>query len=201
MNKKVLFVSLIAAIGGLLFGYDTAVIAGAIGFLRDKFSLDAAEMGWAASSALVGCIIGCSVAGLTSDALGRKKTLLLTAIFFFISAIGSAVAGNLSEFVFYRMLGGVAVGPPGRSSRLRWSPSSVATSGSLGLQPTRSRAGIQSLCMTWILKDRCGRLKERARHRRCQALVAAEAAPTGSCPPMFLTRSRNASRCPNMRAR
>jgi MFS transporter, SP family, xylose:H+ symportor len=110
MNRKVFLISLIAALGGLLFGYDTAVIAGAIGFLRDKFLLDAAEMGWAASSALVGCIIGCSVAGVTSDGIGRKRTLLITAILFFISAIGSAVAGNLSEFVFYRMIGGVAVG-------------------------------------------------------------------------------------------
>ena len=103
-------VSLIAAIGGLLFGYDTAVISGAIGFLRIYFELDAAQMGWAASSALVGCIIGCAFAGILSDWLGRKKILIVAAILFAISAIGSAVPDTFTEFIIYRMIGGVGVG-------------------------------------------------------------------------------------------
>ena len=78
----VLRVCLVAALGGLLFGYDTAVISGAIGFLQEHFKLNAAMKGWAASSALLGCVIGVSVAGLASDFAGRKKTLVLSGILF-----------------------------------------------------------------------------------------------------------------------
>lgn len=103
-------VSLVATLGGFLFGYDTAVISGAIGFLRTNFNLDAAQMGWAASCALIGCVIGCSAAGMLSDFLGRKKVLILAAVFFTVSAIGSAIPRNLTEFVIYRMIGGIGVG-------------------------------------------------------------------------------------------
>jgi len=103
-------VCLVAAMGGFLFGYDTAVISGAIGFLRTKFELDAAMMGWMASSALVGCIIGCLFAGITSDKIGRKKTLILAAILYTISAIGSAIPENITEFIIFRMIGGIGVG-------------------------------------------------------------------------------------------
>ena len=103
-------VCLVAALGGLLFGYDTAVIAGAIGFLQEHFQLDAAMKGWAASSALLGCVIGVSLAGIASDYGGRKKTLILSGILFFASAIGTAVAESFSTFVVFRVLGGVGVG-------------------------------------------------------------------------------------------
>ena len=93
-----------------MFGYDTAVISGTIGFLRENFGLDAAMMGWIASSALVGCVLGCTVAGILSDRFGRKKVLLLSAILFAISALGSALAGTGSELVIYRILGGIGVG-------------------------------------------------------------------------------------------
>ena len=66
-------VCLVAALGGLLFGYDTAVISGAIGFLQKHFDLTPAMEGWAASSALLGCVIGVSLAGFASDFAGRKK--------------------------------------------------------------------------------------------------------------------------------
>jgi len=69
----VYLVCFVAAIGGLLFGYDTAVISGAIGFLQSRFALDPKWMGWAASCALVGCIIGVSLAGVLSHWLGRKN--------------------------------------------------------------------------------------------------------------------------------
>lgn len=114
MNQKrsisIARIVLVAALGGLLFGYDTAVIAGAIGFLRTKFELSAAQMGWAASSALVGCVIGCISAGILSDFFGRKKVMILSAILYLISAIGSAIALNLSQFVIFRMIGGIGVG-------------------------------------------------------------------------------------------
>ena len=106
----VLRLALVAAMGGLLFGYDTAVISGAIGFLRTKFELTAAWMGWAASSALVGCVIGCLFAGMLSDWIGRKKTLILAALFFIVSAVGSALPETINEFILYRIIGGIGVG-------------------------------------------------------------------------------------------
>lgn len=103
-------VTIIAALGGLLFGYDTAVIAGAIGFLQTHFQLDAAMKGWAAASALLGCVIGVSFAGQFSDRLGRKKTLVLSGLLFLVSAIGTALPNDFWLFVVFRMLGGIGVG-------------------------------------------------------------------------------------------
>ncbi len=103
-------VCLVAALGGLLFGYDTAVISGAIGFLESHFDLSPTMKGLAASIALVGCVLGCLLAGLFSDLLGRKKTLLLAALMFLVSAIGTALPNRLSMFLLFRVLGGVAIG-------------------------------------------------------------------------------------------
>jgi MFS transporter, SP family, arabinose:H+ symporter len=108
--RYVYFVSAIAAIGGLLFGYDTAVIAGAIGFLEIKFQLSPAMTGLAASSAIWGCVIGALGAGYVSDKFGRKNILIVTAVLFAVSAIGSAVPRNLEEFVIARLIGGIGVG-------------------------------------------------------------------------------------------
>jgi sugar porter (SP) family MFS transporter len=109
-SRYVAMVTVVAALGGLLFGYDTAVIAGAIGFLQSHFSLDATMKGWAASSALLGCVVGVSFAGSFSDRMGRKQTLVLAGILFLASAIGSAVPREFSVFVIFRMLGGIGVG-------------------------------------------------------------------------------------------
>jgi SP family arabinose:H+ symporter-like MFS transporter len=100
----------VAALGGLLFGYDTAVISGAIGFLQTKFELTAAMKGWAASSAIIGCIFGALIAGWAADKFGRKKALLVTAVLFAISAIGSAVPSNLTQFAIFRLIGGLGIG-------------------------------------------------------------------------------------------
>ena len=102
--------SIIAALGGLLFGYDTAVISGAIGFLRASFNLGPAETGFAASSALIGCILGAATAGPLSDRYGRKRALLLSAVLFTVSGIGSAIPRTLVEFNLARILGGVGIG-------------------------------------------------------------------------------------------
>ncbi|MBX7257666.1 MAG: sugar porter family MFS transporter [Candidatus Hydrogenedentes bacterium] len=103
-------VCLVATLGGLLFGYDTAVISGAIGFLQTRFTLGPTEVGWTASSALVGCILGVMVAGEVSDRFGRRRALILAAILFLVSAIGTALPRNLTEFIIFRIVGGVGVG-------------------------------------------------------------------------------------------
>jgi len=109
-------VCMVAALGGLLFGYDTAVISGAIGFFQARFSLDAKWTGWAASCALVGCVIGVSFTGILSDRLGRKKVLILSAVFFLVSAIGTALPKTLTEFIIFRIIGGIGVGAASMSS-------------------------------------------------------------------------------------
>jgi len=103
-------VCLVATLGGLLFGYDTAVISGAIGSLVRHFALTPAMEGWAAGSALVGCVLGSSLAGPFSDRFGRRTALLAAAALFLISAVGTAFPRTLTEFVVYRAVGGVGVG-------------------------------------------------------------------------------------------
>jgi SP family arabinose:H+ symporter-like MFS transporter len=82
-------VCFVAALGGLLFGYDTAIIAGAIPFLTPHFQLNDIMLGWAVSSVLIGCIVGAASAGSISDKFGRKKILLSCAVLFAVSAIWS----------------------------------------------------------------------------------------------------------------
>jgi sugar porter (SP) family MFS transporter len=102
--------ALVASLGGFLFGYDTAVISGTIGFVTAKFGLDAVMEGWYVSSALVGCVAGVSVAGMLSDRFGRKVALLLSALLFTVSAIGCALAGSHFSLIVYRLVGGLGVG-------------------------------------------------------------------------------------------
>jgi sugar porter (SP) family MFS transporter len=112
-GKKTLYIvwlAVIASLGGFLFGYDTAVISGTLAFVRHQFGLAAAMEGWYVSSALVGCIAGVSVAGWLSDRFGRKMVLLLAATLFSISAIGCAVSGSFTTLVLYRLIGGMGVG-------------------------------------------------------------------------------------------
>lgn len=109
-SSYLLMITIIGALGGLLFGYDTAVISGAIGFMETKFSLSADMKGWAVSCAIVGCIIGVAIAGYVADRIGRKKTLIITAILFAVSAIGCALAETFTQLVIARMIGGVGVG-------------------------------------------------------------------------------------------
>ena len=101
-NDPTFRISLFAALGGLLFGYDTAVISGAIGFLQTHFSLSAAGVGWVASCALVGCVPGALSAGWLNYSLGRRATLIISATLFLISAIGTAVPEELTTFVIFR---------------------------------------------------------------------------------------------------
>jgi len=109
-NSYLLFIALTAALGGFLFGYDTAVISGTISFVKSKFVLDAAMEGWFVSSALVGCIAGVSFAGELSDRLGRKKALIASGLLFSISALGCAISASHTELIIFRLLGGLGVG-------------------------------------------------------------------------------------------
>ena len=84
-------ICVVAALGGLLFGYDTAVISGTVGSLEAKFSLSPLDVGWVAGSVLLGCMVGGLVAGPLSDGIGRKKALLLSALLFLVSAVGSVL--------------------------------------------------------------------------------------------------------------
>jgi len=103
-------VTLFATVGGFIFGYDTLIVSGAIVFLKQHFSLNPAQEGFAVGGALLGCLVGSIVAGALSDRLGRKKTMMLAAILFAVSAIGSALPRTIFEFNVYRLCGGVGVG-------------------------------------------------------------------------------------------
>jgi len=112
----VLLVCVVAALGGLLFGYDTGVISGAIGPLEVRFELNAKMVGWAASCALVGCIFGAAFAGVISDRVGRKKVLIISAVLFLVSALGTALPKNLVQFIIFRFIGGLGVGAASMTS-------------------------------------------------------------------------------------
>ena len=104
-------ISSVAAMGGLLFGWDWVVIGGAKPFFQRYFELTSeAQIGWANSCALIGCLFGSLAAGALSDKLGRKRLLILAAVIFAVTSVGNALAHNFSIFIAWRMLGGVAIG-------------------------------------------------------------------------------------------
>ena len=105
-----IFLSVVAALGGFLFGYDTAVISGTIAQVSQLFQLDALQQGWYVGCALIGSIIGVLFAGILSDKFGRKSTMILSAILFSTSAIGCAVSTDFNQLVIYRIIGGVGIG-------------------------------------------------------------------------------------------
>src|SRR5690242_12790162 len=109
-KSYVTLISLTAGLGGFLFGFDTAVISGAINFLREQFHLNSAMEGWIMSSALAGCVLGAACAGWLADRFGRKKVLLVSAVLFILSAAGCVAATTTVFLVLARMLGGVGVG-------------------------------------------------------------------------------------------
>lgn len=104
------FLGCTAALGGLLFGFDIAIITGAGPYLAKEFALSDLGLGWAFSSLLFGCALGCVVAGRLTDRLGRKKLLVLIAVLFALTSIATALAPNFTAFVTARFLAGLAVG-------------------------------------------------------------------------------------------
>ncbi|MCQ2177343.1 MAG: sugar porter family MFS transporter [Bacteroidales bacterium] len=106
----VIFLSIVAALGGILFGYDTAVISGTTADVAEQFNLTDISKGWYVGCALVGSIIGVAVAGMLSDFLGRKKTMLIASVLFSVSAIGCCLCSGINDLVVYRIIGGLGIG-------------------------------------------------------------------------------------------
>ena len=105
-----IFLSFVAALGGFLFGYDTAVISGTIAQVTQLFQLDTLQQGWYVGCALIGSIVGVLFAGILSDKLGRKLTMIISAILFSTSALGCAISVDFTQLVVYRIIGGVGIG-------------------------------------------------------------------------------------------
>ena len=106
----VIAVTLVAAIGGLIFGFDTAIVAGATRYMKEQFSLNALQEGWAVSVVLIGCMFGAGLAGPISDRIGRRRFMLVSAVLFLVSAVGCALPRTITEFVIFRFVGGLGIG-------------------------------------------------------------------------------------------
>ena len=108
--RRIAFLSFVAALGGILFGYDTAVISGTISSVGEQFRLDAMAKGWYVGCALIGSIGGVAVAGWLSDRFGRKPAMLIASVLFSVSAIGCMLCVGFTDLVAYRIVGGVGIG-------------------------------------------------------------------------------------------
>ena len=109
-KNQLLIFSTVAALGGLLFGFDTGVISGAIPFIKLEFYLNSYQEGFAISNLMIACVIGALIAGPIADWTGRKKVLILCAVLFIVSAILSALPRSFTELVIARFIGGIGVG-------------------------------------------------------------------------------------------
>lgn len=109
-NLYLLGCTLIAALGGLLFGFDTAVISGTVDALRAKFLLTDGLLGFTVASALIGTILGSIGAGKPADAIGRKGALAWLGVIYVVSSLGCAFSWNWVSFLAFRFMGGLAVG-------------------------------------------------------------------------------------------
>ena len=112
-NRGFVFgITLVAAMGGLLFGYDWVVIGGAKPFYERFFQITASPhlQGWAMSSALIGCLAGAMISGYLTDRFGRKRPLMLSALIFTIAAIGTGAANHFTPFILFRLFGGLGIG-------------------------------------------------------------------------------------------
>lgn len=109
-TARVIQLALVAALGGFLFGFDTAVINGAVGAMREDFGMSSALTGFVVSSALLGCMLGAYVAGRIADRIGRIRVMVIASVFFTASSIGSALAFGPVDMIFWRAIGGLGVG-------------------------------------------------------------------------------------------
>jgi SP family arabinose:H+ symporter-like MFS transporter len=113
MKKAALYVlsiTLVAAIGGLIFGFDTAIVAGATRYMKEQFSLNSLQEGWAVSVVLIGCMVGSGLAGPISDRVGRRRFMLVAAALFLVSAVGCALPRTIAAFMIFRFVGGLGIG-------------------------------------------------------------------------------------------
>lgn len=108
--RLIFFICAVASLSGVILGYDASVISGVIDPLTEYLHLTPLKSGWAVSNVILGCIIGAWGVGYFSDRYGRKSTLIISAILFFISAVGASQADTLTRFVIFRLIGGLAVG-------------------------------------------------------------------------------------------
>ena len=108
--RLIFFICSIASLSGVILGYDASVISGVIEPLTEHMALTPWESGWAVSNVILGCIAGAWCVGFISDRIGRKSTLIITALLFVLSAVGAALASSLTDFVIWRLVGGLAVG-------------------------------------------------------------------------------------------
>jgi len=122
----VIFLSAVAALGGFLFGYDTAVISGTIKSVSFQFGMNEMQVGWYVGCALLGSIIGVAIAGKLTDFFGRKAVLLFSAVMFSASGIGCMLSNSIDALVFYRIIGGIGIGVASVISPLYISEISVA---------------------------------------------------------------------------
>ncbi len=109
-NRFILLITLIAALGGFLFGFDMAVVSGIIEPVKLQYNLSSPQEGFFVSCALLGCIVGVAVSGLLSDKIGRKKVLFIAALLFLVSAVGFSFSQTYSLIIFFRILAGMGVG-------------------------------------------------------------------------------------------
>lgn len=113
MKNKALFfgfIGFIAALGGFLFGFDTAVVSGTIIFVKEQFAMNAVSEGWFVSSALVGSVAGVAICGYLTDKKGSRKVLLLSALLFTVTAFGCMISNSGVELIIYRFIGGLGIG-------------------------------------------------------------------------------------------
>lgn len=109
-RSYVYLVSLVAAVGGFLFGYDISIISGAVIFMKTEFNLSATELGFVMSSAQIGCVFGALMGGTLCDIFGRKKTLIFAAVLFGLTTVFTAITPNLTIFNIFRFVGGLGIG-------------------------------------------------------------------------------------------
>ncbi len=132
---RIILIALVAATGGLLFGFDTGVISGALPFLRQNWHLADGDIEWVTTSVLIGALLGAICSGRLSDSIGRKKMIIVNAVVFSIGAAGSAAATSVSLLIVMRMVIGVAIGIT----------SYVAPMYIAEISPARKRGGLVTL--------------------------------------------------------